>query len=124
MIRQKIPHQSQDGAPTDTGPTRLRRQSRRLASAVVVALATSNLAWPQRVSAQQAAAWTDTTHARAVAAPALEGSVKDAEGLPVAGAIVVLRNEATGFERVERTTATGAFTFRAVPETQPVDGGR
>jgi uncharacterized protein YacL len=57
---------------------------------------------------------TDTTQARAVAAPALAGSVKDAEGLPVVGAIVLLRNEATGVERVERTTGTGAFTFRAI----------
>ncbi|MBI3403581.1 MAG: TonB-dependent receptor [Acidobacteria bacterium] len=40
------------------------------------------------------------------------GSVTDTTGLPIAGAVVILRNEATGLERTDRTTTTGAFSFR------------
>lgn len=40
------------------------------------------------------------------------GTVTDSAGLPIAGASVVLRSDATGYEKVERTNADGLFTFR------------
>lgn len=43
---------------------------------------------------------------------ALTGAVKDATGLPIAGAVVVVRSEASGLERVVRTDAGGVFAFR------------
>lgn len=42
------------------------------------------------------------------------GNVADTTGLPLAGAVVVLRNEATGLERTDRTNASGAFAFHEV----------
>src|SRR5688572_8018393 len=45
---------------------------------------------------------------------ALEGLVTDASGLPISGAVVVLRNVSTGLQRSERTDTRGRFEFRGV----------
>jgi hypothetical protein len=44
-------------------------------------------------------------------AASIAGSVADTTGFPLAGAVVVLRNEASSLERVERTDRDGAFAF-------------
>jgi hypothetical protein len=44
----------------------------------------------------------------------ISGSVVDATGLPVPGAVVTLTNEATGERRTQDSTATGDFVFSAV----------
>ena len=46
-----------------------------------------------------------------VAAREIAGRVRDADGLPVPGATVVLANVATGFERLETSDGTGAYRF-------------
>jgi hypothetical protein len=44
----------------------------------------------------------------------LSGSVVDASGLPVPGAVVTLTNEATGERRTQNSSSTGDFIFSAV----------
>lgn len=73
--------------PGEVGPTRAGQQARPIE--------------PQRSEARRPVA-------------EIRGLVKDGAGLPIAGAVVALRNAATGFERIERTTSTGAFTFADV----------
>jgi outer membrane receptor for ferrienterochelin and colicins len=54
-------------------------------------------------------------HAAAQSAQAVvTGTVTDSAGLPVSGASVVLRADATGFERVEHAGADGSFALRAL----------
>ena len=45
-------------------------------------------------------------------ATSIAGAVADTTGLPLAGAVVVLRNDASSLERVERTDRDGAFAFQ------------
>ena len=69
----------------------------------------------------------------------ISGLVEDSAGLPLTGAIVVLRNKATGLERVATTNGDGHFEFSGVNseayeiaarangfavQTQIVNGGR
>src|SRR5262245_2372875 len=41
----------------------------------------------------------------------VQGAVTDQTGLPVAGAVVILRSRDTGFERITQTNAAGVFSF-------------
>jgi hypothetical protein len=45
----------------------------------------------------------------------VSGLVRDAEGTPVADAIVVARNASTGFQETRRTDARGRFVFAQLP---------
>ncbi|OFV90542.1 MAG: hypothetical protein A3H95_13600 [Acidobacteria bacterium RIFCSPLOWO2_02_FULL_64_15] len=72
----------------------------------ILARALSTSAAPR--ARQQAASSPDA------ASSDLQGTVTDTMGLPIAGIVVVLRNAVTGLERIERTTASGGFTFREV----------
>lgn len=44
----------------------------------------------------------------------VKGTVQDSANLPVAGAIVVLRNRTTGLERLTNTDNEGKFTFSSL----------
>lgn len=58
----------------------------------------------------------DAVHAAtAGTSPAIGGTVRDGDGLPVGGATVVLRQAATGFERIARTDGSGGFAFPDMP---------
>lgn len=71
----------------------------------------------QWILARARAVFTDANQASAARTPAaVGGTVRDSDGLPVAGAIVVLRQEATGRERIVRTDGSGGFAF---PEVSP-----
>ena len=45
----------------------------------------------------------------------VRGSVSDAQGKAVAGATVIIKNEATNFSRSTTTDSTGAYVFTAIP---------
>lgn len=50
----------------------------------------------------------------------VSGQVKDAAGMPVAGAVIVLRNAATGLERLANTDGEGRFSFAGLSSAKYV----
>ncbi len=48
----------------------------------------------------------------------VSGQVKDAAGMPVAGAVVVLRNQSTGLERLTNTDGEGRFSFSGLAKAK------
>lgn len=50
----------------------------------------------------------------------VKGQVTDAAGLPIAGAVIVLRNQSTGLERLTNTDGEGRFSFAGLASSKYV----